>query len=199
MASASRALKAAIPLCVLLLACVEQDEEKPTAEDLATAKQNILTTPPTPQYAGQRRPRRQAGLPRSGRRPRSDRAGQGRHADALLEAGLVAGAGLEDVHAPQRRRQQELHQRRSRAREGQVPGQRVEDGRDHPRPAHRSPAGRLGGAVGRGLRRPVARGDAHDGQGRPARRGGARARRDDSGEHQARRRGGRGSATSPAW
>jgi hypothetical protein len=51
MASASRALKAAIPLCVLLLACVEQDAEKPTAEDMATAKQNILTTPPTPKYA----------------------------------------------------------------------------------------------------------------------------------------------------
>ena len=51
MASASPALKAAIPLCVLLLACVEQDAEKPTAEDMATAKQNILTTPPTPQYA----------------------------------------------------------------------------------------------------------------------------------------------------
>jgi hypothetical protein len=30
---------------------VEQDEDKPTAEDMATAKQNILTTPPTPKYA----------------------------------------------------------------------------------------------------------------------------------------------------
>src|SRR5580765_4940841 len=44
-------LRFGISLCVLLLACVEQDEDKPTAEDLATAKQNILTTPPTPKYA----------------------------------------------------------------------------------------------------------------------------------------------------
>ncbi|HEY7371505.1 MAG TPA: hypothetical protein VIF57_04950, partial [Polyangia bacterium] len=42
----------AIPLCLLLLlvGCVEQDDEKPTAEDLAAAKQNILTTAPTPKY-----------------------------------------------------------------------------------------------------------------------------------------------------
>jgi hypothetical protein len=51
MRSASSALKGAIPLCVLLLACVEQDADKPTAEDMTVAKQNILTTPPTPQYA----------------------------------------------------------------------------------------------------------------------------------------------------
>src|SRR6476469_4489810 len=51
MRSASSALKAAIPLCVLGLACVTQDAEKPTAEDLAVAKQNILTTAPTPKYA----------------------------------------------------------------------------------------------------------------------------------------------------
>src|SRR6476646_3362215 len=44
-------LKSAIPLCVLMLACVEQDEDKPTAEDMAAAKQNILTTAPTPKYA----------------------------------------------------------------------------------------------------------------------------------------------------
>ena len=44
-------LKTAIPLCVLMLACVEQDEDKPTAEDMAAAKQNILTTAPTPKYA----------------------------------------------------------------------------------------------------------------------------------------------------
>jgi cellulose/xylan binding protein with CBM9 domain len=50
MRSAPLGLKTAIPLCVLLLACVEQDEDKPTAEDLAVAKQNILTTPPTPKY-----------------------------------------------------------------------------------------------------------------------------------------------------
>jgi hypothetical protein len=47
----SRWLKAGIPLCALVLACVEQDDEKPTAEDLAAAKQNILTTAPTPKYA----------------------------------------------------------------------------------------------------------------------------------------------------
>jgi hypothetical protein len=51
MRSAPLALKTAIPLCVLLLACVEQDEDKPTADDMAAAKQNILTTPPTPKYA----------------------------------------------------------------------------------------------------------------------------------------------------
>ena len=41
----------AISLCVPMLACVEQDDDKPTAEDLAAAKQNILTTQPTPKYA----------------------------------------------------------------------------------------------------------------------------------------------------
>jgi len=43
----------AIPLSVLSLltsACVEQDEDKPTAEDMTVAKQNILTTAPTPKY-----------------------------------------------------------------------------------------------------------------------------------------------------
>ena len=36
--------------CVLAAACVEQDAEKPTADDMAVAKQNILTTAPTPRY-----------------------------------------------------------------------------------------------------------------------------------------------------
>jgi len=31
-------------------ACVEKDEDKPSADDLAIAKQNILTTPPSPRY-----------------------------------------------------------------------------------------------------------------------------------------------------
>src|SRR5204863_11209 len=51
MRSACAGLRAAIPLCVLLFGCVEQDEDKPTAEDMAAAKQNILTTAPTPKYA----------------------------------------------------------------------------------------------------------------------------------------------------
>jgi len=51
MRQASSILKVAVPLCVLLLACVEQDEDKPSAEDMAAAKQNILTTAPTPKYA----------------------------------------------------------------------------------------------------------------------------------------------------
>jgi hypothetical protein len=41
----------AIPLCLSVLGCVEQDEDKPSAADLAAAKQNILTTAPTPKYA----------------------------------------------------------------------------------------------------------------------------------------------------
>jgi hypothetical protein len=32
------------------VSCVEQDDEKPTADDMAVAKQNILTTAPTPRY-----------------------------------------------------------------------------------------------------------------------------------------------------
>jgi hypothetical protein len=51
MRTAPRGLKSAIPLCILLVGCVEQDDDKPTAEDMAVAKQNILTTPPTPKYA----------------------------------------------------------------------------------------------------------------------------------------------------
>jgi hypothetical protein len=50
MRSAPLALKTAIPLCVLMLACVEQDEDKPTAADLEAAKQNILSAAPTPKY-----------------------------------------------------------------------------------------------------------------------------------------------------
>src|ERR1700750_2414713 len=33
-----------------LAACVEQDDDKPTADDVEAAKQNILTTAPTPRY-----------------------------------------------------------------------------------------------------------------------------------------------------
>src|SRR5437762_2943927 len=52
MRSAFRGVRSAIPLCLaLLVGCVEQDADKPTAEDLAAAKQNILTTAPTPKYA----------------------------------------------------------------------------------------------------------------------------------------------------
>src|SRR5215468_1396322 len=50
MRSALSRLGSAIPLCLLLVSCVAQDDEKPTAEDLAVAKQNILTTAPTPKY-----------------------------------------------------------------------------------------------------------------------------------------------------
>src|SRR5437016_6586648 len=32
-------------------ACVEQDDDKPTEEDMKVAKQNLLTTAPTPKYA----------------------------------------------------------------------------------------------------------------------------------------------------
>lgn len=51
MRSACVGLRTAIPLCVLLLGCVEQDEDKPTQADMAAAKENILTTAPTPKYA----------------------------------------------------------------------------------------------------------------------------------------------------
>jgi len=50
MRSARSGFRFAVPLCLLLLACVEQDEDKPTGEDMAVAKQNILTTAPTPKY-----------------------------------------------------------------------------------------------------------------------------------------------------
>src|SRR5580765_3227791 len=50
MRSARSGFRFAVPLCLLLLACVEQDEDKPTGDDLAVAKQNILSTAPTPKY-----------------------------------------------------------------------------------------------------------------------------------------------------
>ena len=50
MRDASSRLKFAVPLCFLLVACVEQDEDKPTAQDMEAAKQNILTTAPAPKY-----------------------------------------------------------------------------------------------------------------------------------------------------
>ncbi|HXJ20220.1 MAG TPA: carbohydrate-binding family 9-like protein [Polyangia bacterium] len=49
---AVRLLSAAAVSAVLLagLGCVEQERDKPTADDLASAKQNLLTTPPSPRY-----------------------------------------------------------------------------------------------------------------------------------------------------
>lgn len=41
---------AIVPLLFSLGACVEQDENKPTADDLTVAKQNLLSAPPTPKY-----------------------------------------------------------------------------------------------------------------------------------------------------
>jgi hypothetical protein len=42
---------AAVSAVVLLgLGCVEQERDKPTADDLASAKANLLTTPPSPRY-----------------------------------------------------------------------------------------------------------------------------------------------------
>src|SRR5450432_2484481 len=41
---------AIVSMLLPLLACVEQEEEKPTTDDLAVAKQNILPTAPTPRY-----------------------------------------------------------------------------------------------------------------------------------------------------
>src|SRR5215467_6069065 len=35
---------------LLVGACVEQDEDKPSEDDMAVAKQNILTTAPTPKF-----------------------------------------------------------------------------------------------------------------------------------------------------
>jgi hypothetical protein len=43
-------MAAALGSVVSLGACVEQDDDKPTADDLAVAKQNILQTAPTPRY-----------------------------------------------------------------------------------------------------------------------------------------------------
>ena len=39
---------AIVPLLLSLGACVEQDENKPTTDDLAVAKQNLLSAPPVP-------------------------------------------------------------------------------------------------------------------------------------------------------
>src|SRR5262252_2085769 len=50
MRSAPLTLKIAVPLCLVMFACVEQDDDKPTADDLAVAKQSILTTAPTPKF-----------------------------------------------------------------------------------------------------------------------------------------------------
>lgn len=41
---------AVVSMLIPLFGCVEQDEDKPTTDDLAVAKQNILTTAPTPRY-----------------------------------------------------------------------------------------------------------------------------------------------------
>jgi hypothetical protein len=41
---------AVVPLLLSLAACVEQDEDKPTADDLTVAKQNLLSTAPVPRY-----------------------------------------------------------------------------------------------------------------------------------------------------
>jgi hypothetical protein len=40
----------ALTVGALAAACVEQDDEKPTEDDMKTAKQNILTTAPTPKF-----------------------------------------------------------------------------------------------------------------------------------------------------
>ena len=188
MRSVSLWLKTAVPLCVALLGCVEQDNEKPTAEDLAVAKQNILTTAPTPKYA-----------------VNADLDGKvvylGLDADHVpIEPGkdvtlthywkLVSPPGqdwkmfthlngggsksfINADHAPVK---------------GKYPIGAWKAGEIIRDRAHDPPAGRLGGALGGGLRRVVARSDAHDRQERPARRGGARARRDDPGEREAGRR-----------
>jgi hypothetical protein len=45
----------ALSLCGLVLsgslACVEQEQDKPTADDMAVAKQNVLSAPPSPRFA----------------------------------------------------------------------------------------------------------------------------------------------------
>jgi hypothetical protein len=48
MSSTSRRVLVFVSLAAM--ACVQQEEEKPTADDMAIAKQNILTTPPAPRY-----------------------------------------------------------------------------------------------------------------------------------------------------
>jgi hypothetical protein len=49
--SLARLLPLSLVATLLLGACVEQDDEKPNDEDMKVAKQNILTTAPTPKYA----------------------------------------------------------------------------------------------------------------------------------------------------
>ena len=149
--------RTAIPLCVLLVACVEQDDDKPTAEDMAVAKQNILTTPPTPKYAVNADLDGKIVYLGPRRRPRPDRAGQGRHADALLEARVAARPGLEDIHAPQRRRSKSFINADHAPVKGKYPvgawkaGEIIRDQHTIRLPRE------LGGADGRGLRRAVAR------------------------------------------
>src|SRR6185436_13458273 len=136
-------VRSAVPLCLLLsLACVEQDEDKPIAEDLAAAKQNILTTAPTPRYA----------------------------VNADLD-GKVVYLGLDVDHVPiepgkdvtlthywkvvgpiasewklftrVNGRRQVVHQLRSRGGEGEIPGHLLEGGPDHPRSAQHPAADEL--------------------------------------------------------
>ena len=107
-------------------ACVEQAEEKPTAEDVEFIKKNVLTSA-TSAVPGERRPRRQGRLPGHGRLDEPGRAGQRRQADPLLEGGLAARTGLADVRAHQRAgRPAGLHQLGSPPRARQVPGGPVE-------------------------------------------------------------------------
>ena len=51
MRRASFTLPIAIPVALLSFACVEQDDDKPTEDDMKAAQENILTTAPTPKYA----------------------------------------------------------------------------------------------------------------------------------------------------
>jgi len=44
-------LSVSLAAAMLVGACVEQDDEKPNEDDMKVAKQNILTTAPTPKYA----------------------------------------------------------------------------------------------------------------------------------------------------
>ena len=149
--------------------------DKPTADDMAVAKQNILSTRPDAPLRGERRPRRQGRLPRPRRRSAADRAGQGRHAHALLEGRRRARRRLEDVHARRGRRASRATStpttRRSRASTRSSAWKAGDIIRD----VHtvRLPA-RLEQADGRGLRRPLAgrrpgcrsRAGPHDDEGR---------------------------------
>jgi len=49
-AKKSRILAVAVTVAALATACVEQDDDKPTEEDLKAVKANILTTAPTPKF-----------------------------------------------------------------------------------------------------------------------------------------------------